>query len=156
MTLPQEFPRDLALLTLAEVLPDLEPGAAEAYRAAFEARRADPLAPRGLVLLGPGGLRPLMALMRLVVLRFRDINLDRFPGEGGEGRLLSAYVVGENLAVPLPARAGALFIERAERAPGDLAQGLADFAGPVFATWEGPAGGPVWQALAGRCDVLQL
>jgi hypothetical protein len=153
--LPQEFPRDLALLRLADVAPDLSPSARSAFTAAFEARRANPLDPSGLLLVGPGGLRPLMALMRLVVLRFRDLNLDRFEAHGGEGRYLSAYVRGENLQA-LPEGAAGLFIERADRSDPALAGALAGSTMPLFATWEGPEAGPVWAALAARCQVIRL
>ncbi|MFZ5827679.1 MAG: hypothetical protein ACOY94_25530 [Bacillota bacterium] len=157
--LPQEFPRELALLRLDDVLGDLPDEAARrAYVAAFEARRADPLAPGGLVIVGaePAALRLVMALMRLTVLRFRDLNFERFEAVGGKERLLTAYVRGENLALPLPDRAGALFIERADRAEAGLAGALAGWERPLFATWEGPAGGPVWEALTRRCAVLKV
>lgn len=154
--LPQEFPRELALLRLADVTPELGAEARAAYIAAFEARRADPLGPRGLLLTGPGSLRPLMALMRLVVLRLRDLNFERFEAHGGTGRYLSAYVRGENLKAPLPDRAAALFIEGAERVDPALAPALADLAIPLFATWEGPEGGPIWELLTDRCDRIDL
>lgn len=154
--LPQEFPRELALLRLADVTPDLAPSIREAYTAAFEARRADPLNPRGLLLVGPGGLRPLMALMRLVVLRLRDLNFERFEAHGGAGRYLSAYVRGENLRAPLPERAAALFIEGAERVEPTLASALAGPTIPLFATWEGPTEGPVWDVLLSECDLIDL
>lgn len=154
--LPQEFPRDLALLRLADVTPALGPQVREAYTTAFEARRADPLNPRGLLLVGPGGLRPLMALMRLVVLRLRDLNFDRFEEHGGTGRYLSAYVRGENLRAPLPDRATALFIEGAERIEAVLAPTLASLTIPLFATWEGPEGGPIWALLTARCDRIDI
>jgi hypothetical protein len=155
--LPQEFPRELALLRLADVAPDLAPGAREAFTAAFALRQAEPLAPRGLLLVGPGGLRPLMALMRLVVLRFRDLNFERFAQHGGEGRYLSAYCRGETLALPLPDRAAALFIERADRVDLTVAPALGTLAvAPVFATWEGAEGRPGWDALTERCDIIRL
>lgn len=155
-TLPQEFPRDLVLLKLEDVLPGLPPGARKAYTVAFEERRSDPLSARGLLLAGPGGLRPLMALMRLVVLRFRDLNFERFEDHGGAGRYLSAYVKGDALPLPLPERANALFIERADLAPADAAEAITAFGSPVFATWEGSRNGPVWEALAGRSNVISL
>jgi hypothetical protein len=155
--LPQEFPRALALLRLADVAPDLAPGAREAFTAAFAQRQAEPLAPRGLLLVGPDGVRPLMALMRVVVLRFRDLNFERFAEHGGEGRYLTAYCRGETLALPLPDRAAALFVERADRVDPQVAPALGSLAAvPVFATWEGPEGGPVWDALTERCDIIRL
>jgi hypothetical protein len=154
--LPQEFPRTLALLRLEDVAPELAPGARAAFTAAFEGRRVEPLAPRGLLLVGPGGLRPLMALMRLVVLRFRDLNFERFEAHGGQGRYLTAYCRGESLPVTLPDRAAALFIEQAEAADSQAAPALTSATIPLFATWEGPQGGPVWEALTARCDVLYL
>lgn len=154
--LPQEFPRELALLRLADVLPELAPEVQEAYTAAFEARRAEPLDPRGLVLVGDHGLRPLMALMRLVVLRLRDLNFERFEQFGGEGRHLSAYVRGENLQAPLPERMRALFIERADLVDPGLAPALLSLPVPLFATWAEETRGPVWDALAERCAVLYL
>lgn len=154
--LPQEFPREYALLRLSDVEPDLAPGPREAYTAAFEARRADPLNPRGVVLAGPGGVRPLMALMRLMVLRFRDLNFERFEEAGGRGRYLTAYLNGENFSLPLPDRAGALFIERADLVPADAAPALEAFAGPILATWEGPQEGPVWESLGRRADLICL
>ncbi|HYG56891.1 MAG TPA: hypothetical protein VD902_02320 [Symbiobacteriaceae bacterium] len=154
--LPQEFPRDLALLRLADVAPDLAPGVREAFTAAFERRRDDPRALRGLLLVGAGGLRPLMALMRLVVLRFRDLNFELFEQQGGEGRLLSAYCCGESLPFPLPDRADALFIERGDRVDPKMAPSIAGLIIPVFATWEGPEGGPVWDALVAHCDLIRL
>ncbi|MFZ5817660.1 MAG: hypothetical protein ACOY93_20595 [Bacillota bacterium] len=164
--LPQEFPRHLALLSLEDVLGDLpDERAREAYIAAFEARRADPLAPGGVVLhcqgmraMGgdPPAVRLLMALMRLVVLRFRDLNLERFEQQGSEGQLLNAYVRGENLALPLPERARGLFIERADKAPPEVAGALAAWDGALYATWRGPAGGPVWAALTERCSVIKV
>lgn len=156
LPLPQEFPRELALLRLDDVTPDLAAEARAAFHAAFAHRREQPLAPRGLLLVGAGGLRPLMALMRLVVLRFRDLNFDLFAQQGGEGRLLSAYLRGENLAQPLPDRAAALFIERAERVDPALAPALASLTIPLFATWEGPEEGPVWEALVASCDLIRL
>lgn len=154
--LPQEFPRELALLRLDDVLPNLAPVARGAYTAIFEARRAGPLNPRGVVLVGSNGLRPLMALMRLTVLRFRDLNFERFEAAGGTGRCLTAYVRGENLALPLPDRAGALFIERADLVPAGAAPALAALAAPILATWEGPREGPVWEALVQRSEVIPL
>lgn len=154
--LPQEFPRELALLRLEDVLPDLSETAGTRYRELFEQRRAEPLSPRGVLLVGEGGVRPLMALMRLVVLRFRDLNFERFEQAGSAGRYLSAYVRGEGLAVPLPQRANALFVERADRADQAVAEPLRTFAAPLFATWEGPTVGPVWEALQDRCEILWL
>lgn len=154
--LPQEFPRALALLRLDDVTTELSPGARAAFTAAFAGRRATPLNPRGLLLIGPGGLRPLMVLMRLVVLRLRDLNFERFEAEGGEGRYLSAYVRGENLLAPLPDRAAALFIERADRVDPALAASLAGLTIPLFATWEGPEAGPVWDSLTAKCDQIDL
>lgn len=156
LPLPQEFPRDLVLLRLADVAPDLASDARDLFTGAFEHRRANPLDPRGLLLVGPGGLRPLMALMRLVVLRFRDLNFERFERYGGEGRYLSAYCRGESLQAPLPDRAAALFIERGERVDPQVASALTSLTIPVFATWEGPEGGPVWDALTARCDLIRL
>lgn len=161
MILPQEFPRHLAQLRLEDVLADLpDEQARQAYLAAFEARRADPQGAGGVVLVGRGtddaGLRLLMALMRLMVLRFRDLNMERFEAEGGEGRLLSAYVRGENLALPLPDRAAALFVERADRAEAGLAGALRTWDRPLFATWEGPTRGPLWEAIAGRCTSISI
>lgn len=123
--LPQEFPRDLALLRLEEVLPELPPSSRAAYRQASLDRESDPLNPRGILIVGQNSLRPLMALMRLVVLRFRDLNLERFLEKGGEGRRLNAYVQGGNLSSPLPPRAAALFVESAEQVRPDLATVLA-------------------------------
>lgn len=154
--LPQEFPRALALLRLEDVLPDLPDGARQPFAAAFEHRRLDPLDPRGLLLVGPGGLRPLMALMRLVVLRFRDLNLERFEQRGSEGKLLTAYVRGENLTAPLPVRAAALFIERADRCTETLAEPIGGLSNPVFATWEGEPCGPIWNALGARSLTLAM
>lgn len=154
--LPQEFPRDLALLRLGDVTPELPPAVAEAYTAIFEARRADPLNPRGVLLIGPGGLRPLMALMRLVVLRLRDLNFERFEVYGGEGRLLSAYVRGENLRAPLPDRAAALFIEGAHRVEPDLTFELSGLGIPLFATWEGPEEGAVWDLMTARSESIRF
>lgn len=154
--LPQEFPRELALLRLDDVLPGLPEGAREPYRALFEQRRTEPLSVRGLLLVGEGGVRPLMAVMRLVVLRFRDLNFERFEQAGSAGRYLSAYIAGENLAAPLPERANALFIERADRADQAVAGALLVFPAPLFATWEGPPAGPVWDVLQDRCETLWL
>lgn len=152
--LPQEFPRELAQLRLDDVLPELPPPQREAYHQAFLHRQSDPLYPQGILLVGANSLRPLMALMRLVVLRFRDLNLDRFPHSGGDGRLLNAYVRGGNLESPLPTRAAALFIESAEQALPHLAPALTSFSGPIFASWTGPSGGPIWTALMPRSVVI--
>lgn len=150
--LPQEFPRHLAQLRLDDVLADLPDGPArQAYQSLFDAVQQDPVAPHRLVIHqageGEGALRLLMALMRLTVLRLRELNLERFESQGGTGRLLSAYVRGENLALPLPERAAALFIERAERANPALAGALERWDRPLFVTWQGPAEGALWEAL---------
>lgn len=157
--LSQEFPRHLALLRLDDVRPDLtSPEALAAYEAAFEALRADPLAPHRVLLAGGDerGLRLLMALMRLAVLRLRDLNFERFEAHGGSARLLSAYVRGENLPLPLPDRAAVLFIERADLAPAAGAAEIEAWNRPLFATWEGPAGGPLWEALSRGAAVIRL
>lgn len=155
--LPQEFRRDLALLRFEdlEIGPESDPKGL--FIEVFRRREADPLHPRGTVILGQESLRLFMALFRVMVLALRDINLERFPQQGGEGRLLAAYIKGENLAAPQGAgleRAAALFVERADLAPVDAIARLDRFAGPLFATWEGPAEGPVWEALSARCEVL--
>jgi hypothetical protein len=90
------------------------------------------------------------------VLRLRDLNLERFAAQGGAARLLSAYVRGENLALPLPVGAAALFLERADRAPAATAPGIAAWDRPLFATWEGPAQGPLWEALSRDSTFISL
>jgi hypothetical protein len=154
--LPQQFPRELALLGLVDVLPAMLPGAQVAYAKAFAQRQADPLANIGLILVGPNAIRPLMAFMRLVVLRLRDLNFERFEQFGGKNRLLSAYIRGETLSAPLPERASALFIERADQVPASMADALAALPLPIFSTWEGETSGPVWASLQERCEVIWL
>lgn len=153
--LPQEFPRSLVLLGLEDVLPDLNETAQITYRSAFEVRRTDPLTPRGLLLTGAEGLRPLMAMMRLVALGLRDLNLQRFPEAGSQGQLVSAYAKGANLSLTFARPVNALFIERADQIPSALAQSLDLLSCPLYATWEGPCDGPIWSLLAARCDSIE-
>jgi hypothetical protein len=155
-TLPQQYPRELSLLRLEDVLHAMVPGAQEAYAKAFAQHEAEPLDSRGLILAGPYGIRPLMAFMRLMVLRLRHLKFERFEQYDGKDRLLSAYVQGATLSAPLPELASALFIERADEAPASMADALAALPLPIFSTWEGETTGPIWAALQERCEVIWL